>query len=439
MLLQKLANLTQKTAGKPAAHKLRWLIGVSSIPLFGTIAAFAVAPADSLEPTAPISVTEELEIKLPGGASSRDEAFWREERVRPGDTLASLLARMQVNDPEAEAFIRENDAAKPFYRLRTGKTLSAKSTDNGRLVELSYLDSDGNLTTLRRNNSHLQVQTAAPQYQNVAVMKSGVINSSLFAATDKANLPDAVAMQMVDIFGAEIDFHKDLQKGDRFTLVYEMLTLNGEQVKPGKVLAAEFINGGKTYQVVYFVDRDGKEGYYSADGKNLKKAFLRSPLEFSRISSGFTVARFHPILQKWRAHKGVDFAAPIGTRVKATADAVVDFAGQMGGYGNLLVLKHNGKYSTAYGHLSGFAPGIHKGSRVSQGDVIGFVGQTGWATGPHLHYEFRVDGEARDPLTNVVPIANQLAGTSMTAFHKVASERLHVLDQLRNTNLAKLD
>lgn len=441
MSFQKPLNLTQNSTQKPKHHKLRWLIGLSSLPLFATIGAFAIAPMSEMEPIETAMVSESLRLALPedNARLNQDSSYWREERVRSGDTLPSMLNRMQVNDKEAEAFLRGDDSAKPFFKLRAGRNLSSHSTSEGRLLELRYVDTDGNILSLTRDGESFRVNNHTPSYSTMTVMKSGVISSSLFAATDKANLPDAVAAQLVDIFGANIDFHKDLQKGDRFTVVYDMFTLNGEQVKPGKILAAEFTNAGKTYRMVYFIDREGKEGYYSADGKNLKKAFLRSPLEFSRISSGFTVARFHPVLQKWRAHKGVDYAAPSGTKVKATADAVVEVAGKMGGYGNVIILKHNGKFSTVYGHLSGFAPNVRKGAKVNQGEVIGFVGQTGWATGPHLHYEFRVDGEPKDPLTNVVPIGNQLATADMNTFRKIAAERSHMLDLLHGTNLARLE
>ncbi|MBB5018667.1 murein DD-endopeptidase MepM/ murein hydrolase activator NlpD [Chitinivorax tropicus] len=426
---------------KPKHHKLRWLIGLSSLPLFATIGAFAIAPMSESEPIETAMVSESLQLTLPESHpdTAETESYWREERVRAGDTLPALLGRMQVSDKDAETFIRNDESAKPFFKLRAGRNLSTHSAADGKLLELRYIDTDGNVISLQRDGDSFRVHNTEPQYSSVTVMKSGVISSSLFAATDKANLPDAVAAQMVEIFGASIDFHKDLQKGDRFTVVYDMMTQNGEQVKPGKILAAEFTNAGKTYRMVYFIDREGKAGYYSADGKNLKKAFLRSPLEFSRISSGFTIARFHPVLQKWRAHKGVDYAAPSGTKVKATADATVETIGKMGGYGNVIILKHNGKYSTLYGHLSGFAQGLRKGSKVSQGEVIGYVGQTGWATGPHLHYEFRVEGEPKDPLTNVVPVASQLAQTDAIAFKKLSAERSHMLDLLHGTNLAKFE
>jgi murein DD-endopeptidase MepM/ murein hydrolase activator NlpD len=270
-------------------------------------------------------------------------------------------------------------------------------------------------------------------------MKSGDIRSSLFAATDAARLTDGVADQIADIFSTDIDFHKDLRRGDKFTVVYEMFYDAGEPVKSGKVLAAEFINAGKAYQAVWFQHNDGQGAYYTPEGKNIKKTFLRSPLEFSRVTSGFTMGRFHPILQRWRAHTGVDYGAPTGTGVKATADGIVEFAGVKGGYGNAVILRHQGKYTTLYGHLSAFGRGVHAGARVSQGDVIGYVGSTGLATGPHLHYEFRINDVYQDPLKVAMPDAPPITADRRAAFDAVAQPLAMRLGLLRNTNLARLD
>ena len=270
-------------------------------------------------------------------------------------------------------------------------------------------------------------------------MKSGVIDSSLFASTDSAGVPDNVTTQIVDIFSSDIDFHRDLRKGDRFTVVYESLHNDGELARAGRILAVEFVNQGTSYKAVYFQADDGNSGYYAPDGKNLRKAFLRSPLEFSRVSSGFSSARFHPVLQTWRAHKGVDYAAPTGTIVKATANGIVAFAGWQSGYGNIVILQHQGQYTTAYGHLSAFSKGLRKGQRVSQSDVIGYVGATGMATGPHLHYEFRVSGVQRDPLRVAMPVAIPILAQNMTIFHENTRPLTARLDMLRNTNLGSLD
>jgi murein DD-endopeptidase MepM/ murein hydrolase activator NlpD len=247
-------------------------------------------------------------------------------------------------------------------------------------------------------------------------MAAGEIRTSLFGAADAAGVPDPVTLQLADVFGGDIDFYFDLRRGDRFTVVYEMRYVDGEAIGPGRIVAAEFENRGRTLRAFLWRGDDGSENYFGEDGAPLRKAFLRSPMELSRVTSGFSGARFHPILQTWRAHKGVDYAAPAGTPVRATADARVVIAGRQDGYGNVIELRHHGVFSTLYAHLSRFAPQVKPGARVAQGDVIGYVGQTGWATGPHLHYEFRVAGDQRNPLTVALPTGEPLAATQRTAF-----------------------
>jgi len=269
-------------------------------------------------------------------------------------------------------------------------------------------------------------------------MKSGEIRSSLFSATDAAGLSDGVATQIADIFAGDIDFHRDLRLGDKFTVIFETFSLLGRPVKTGRVLAAEFINQERSYRAVWFEDTDGHGGYYTPEGKNLRKAFLRSPLEFSRITSGFSM-RYHPILKEWRAHRGIDYGAPTGTRVKATSDGTVDFLGRRGGYGKVVVLRHSGGITTIYGHMSRFANGLRRGARVSQGELIGYVGQTGLATGPHLHYEFRVNDQYRNPLKVAFPAARPLSPERVAAFRAVAAPLALQLDLLATTNLALLE
>jgi murein DD-endopeptidase MepM/ murein hydrolase activator NlpD len=270
-------------------------------------------------------------------------------------------------------------------------------------------------------------------------MKSAEIRSSLFAATDAAQLTDGIASQLADIFSTDIDFHKDLRRGDRFTVVYEMFFDSGEPVKSGRVLAAEFVNNSRSHQAVWFQHNDEQGGYYTLEGKNVRKSFLRSPLEFSRITSGFTNARFHPVLQRWRAHTGVDYGAPTGTGVKATADGIVQFAGVQNGYGNVVILRHQTKYTTLYAHLSAFGGSVNVGSRVSQGDVIGYVGATGLATGPHLHYELRINDVHQDPLTVAMPDAPPITRDRRASFDAIARPLSMRLGLLRNTNLARLE
>jgi len=432
-----------RSQAKPplGGSRFYWLAAVLSAPLFGIVTAFGVAPKPDNIAIPLKTVVESIELpplalSPPAAAPQR---YWREERVQRGDTVAGLLSRLGVDDAGAVEFLRASRDARSLHQLRPGRTVSAIIGESGELQSMRYAWGKDTAYAVEREGNGFRVNERALALQPRVLMKSGEIRSSLFAATDLAGIPDGVATQMAEIFGGDIDFHRDLRLGDRFTVVYEMLEDTGEFVRSGRVLAAEFVNQNKTYRAVYFEDAERRGGYYAADGKNLKKAFLRSPLEFSRISSGFTSSRFHPILQRWRAHRGVDYAAPTGTGVRATADGVVEFIGVHGGYGKVVALRHQGKVSTWYGHLSRFAGGIRAGARVSQGEIIGYVGATGWATGPHLHYEFRVAGVQANPLAVALPPAPTLNGATLVQFRGAATPLLARLDLLRNTNLALLE
>ena len=444
MNLKKPAILTQLTAYRERNPEQFWAgAGIGIVSLFGMVAAFAVAPE-----TAQISITQHTvveQLDLPKAAPatpSQQPNFVHQERVQRGDTIASLMARLGVQDANAVSFLRTSREAAPINRqMRPGKTVTAYTGANGEFVSLSFPVNGADKELLvQKQGEKFSVQEQAQPTETRLLMKSGDIRSSLFAASDAVGLPDAAAIQMADVFAGDIDFHTDLRKGDHFSVVYEMVYSRGEPVRAGRVLAAEFTNDGRTYKALYYQDKDdGKGGYYGPDGKPLRKAFLRSPLEFSRVTSGFTSARFHPILQSWRAHKGVDFGAPIGTGIKATADGTVEFIGRQGGYGNFIVLKHQGNFSTAYGHLSRFAAGLHKGSHVRQSDIIAYSGMTGWATGPHLHYEFRVSGNQVNPMTVALPSAVPLAKDQMATFRTRTAPLTAQLEQIKGMNLAQVN
>jgi murein DD-endopeptidase MepM/ murein hydrolase activator NlpD len=430
--------LTYFGSGRVSKLRLRWIVTLCSLPFFGMVAAFGTAPSTVFSFIPTQTVVEKLDFAHSEQAADPNQVFWREERFGSGDTVAGLLARLGVNDEEARAFLLQVKSGRSLQLLRPGATVQARTADNGTLLALRFVTDKSRLVNFDKQGVEFKVAedqlSLAPQQQ----MKSGEIRSSLFAATDAAGLSDNVAIQLADVFAGDIDFHRDLRRGDKFTVIYEMFNHEGRAIKSGRVLAAEFINQGKSYRAVWFQDAEGTGGYYTAEGKNLRKAFLRSPLEFSRISSGFAM-RFHPILLQWRAHKGVDYAAPAGTNVKATADGTVEFAGKQGGYGNVIMLKHQGGFGTYYAHLSSFAGGLRTGARVHQGDVIGHVGQTGWATGPHLHYEFRVNNEVRNPLTVALPAALPIPAKQLVAFSSVSAPLAAELNLLKNTNLALLE
>jgi murein DD-endopeptidase MepM/ murein hydrolase activator NlpD len=430
--------LAQKLRGLISSLRLPRVAAVLLLPFIGVVAAFGIAPDTVTEPVVRRQVVQELALPTAQAAADTNEGYWKEERVQRGDTLPELMARLGMEDDPALQFLRNTPETKTLFQLAPGRTIRAQVTEDGRLLALRY-QSGGKVLSVERRGDAFNASEAAVELERRVLMKSGEIRSSLFAATDSAGLSDAIAMQVADIFSTDIDFHRDLRRGDHFSVVYEMFYDRGEPVRSGRVLAAEFINVGKLYRAVYFQYSENQGGYYTPDGRNIRKAFLRSPLEFSRISSGFS-NRFHPILKQWRAHKGIDYAAPTGTRVKATGDGVVEFVGRhAGGYGNLVVLRHQSKYTTFYGHLSGFAKGIHKGSRVAQGEVIGYVGATGLATGPHLHYEFRINDIHQNPLKVVLPAAPPIGADLKAAFDAAAQPLAQQLSLLRNTQLSRLD
>jgi murein DD-endopeptidase MepM/ murein hydrolase activator NlpD len=405
----------------PIARLLRhrWVAaGVGGTALLGMVAAFALAPSGTESGAQLQTVLEQLSMPTATLIDTGTPTFLHEERIQRSDTVSSLATRLGITDQEALEFVRTNAATQSISRqLRPGKVVTATTGMHGELIALYFpLNGKDAMLVVERRNGGLVSSEQLLQLDAQTVIKSGEIRNSLFGATDAAGIPDAIAVQLAEIFAGDMDFHRDLRKGDRFSLVYETLTYRGQPIRTGRILSAEFINDQKTLSAYWFEYEDGHGAYYTADGKNLRKAFLRSPLEFSRVTSGFSNARLHPVLQTWRAHKGVDYGAPSGTPVRSVADGTVASAGWQGGYGNLIVIKHQGTYSTAYGHLSGFAAGLRKGSRISQGDTIAYVGQTGLATGPHLHYEFRVDSQQVNPLALNLPTSVPLAAPQMARF-----------------------
>ncbi|HQS30782.1 MAG: peptidase M23 [Polaromonas sp. 39-63-203] len=385
-----------------------------AVLLLGTgVTAFGVAPLAPDAADLPVRQLVESVEALPtqGQTDSLSDfrfSLFRTETTRSTDTADALLKRLNISDPAAAAFLRSDANARLILAGRPGKTVTAEASDSQQLLKLSmrWPTDDAAVfkrLTIERQGSGFTARVDDAPYNRSAHLASGTIQSSLFAATDEARIPDAVAVQLTEIFASDIDFRQSLRKGDRFNVVYETLEADGEALRTGRVLSAEFVNAGKTYQAMWFQppgkDASGapnKGGYYTLDGQSLRRAYLGSPLQFSRISSGFSM-RFHPILQKWRAHLGTDFAAPTGTPAHAVGDGVVTFAGVQNGYGNVVFIKHRNADETVYAHLSKIL--VRQGQRVSQNDTIGLVGSTGWATGPHLHLEFRVNGKQQDPMT----------------------------------------
>ena len=405
-------------------------IGLAALlAVSGAVAAFAtMAPAPGADPLpARTPIVEALPIDTEDALLPAPTSYIREEQFQRGDTVPVFLSRLGIADEHLARL-----AKLPVLRaLRPGTHVSAVVSAEGMPLSVSFLNGRDSLVEITPDGRAAERRA---DFETRPVMKSSVIRSSLFAAADAAGIPDSVAMQLADVFSGDIDFHRDLRKDDRFTVVYEMHTLLGRPVRAGRVLAAEFVNQGKAYRAVHY-----GSSYYAPDGKNMRKAFLRSPLEFSRVTSGFGMRR-HPIARAWRRHEGIDYGAPTGTRVRAVGDGVVEFAGLKGGYGRVVILRHQGQYSTLYAHLSRFASGLRRGGRVEQNDTIGFVGQTGWATGPHLHYEFHIAGKARNPFSIAMPAANPVPARDLPDFLAHAEPLVAQLDLLASvTTLAQAE
>lgn len=418
----------------------QWLLTGSALGLLLVIAtATAIAVSPDTASTPRELVVEQLRLEGSKALGADDYSYSTEEKIRPGDTLGSLLTRLGIRAPADHAFFRTAPEVRTIgEQLAPWKSVSATVSASGELIKLHFpLNEREQALIVERTEGRLEARETSEQIERIIVVKKGEIRSSLFAATDASDIPDSVTMQLVEIFAGDIDFHRDLRLGDRFVVTYEMDHLRGEPIRSGKVLGAEFINDGRKFQAIWYGNQNGG-GYFTEEGKPLKKEFLRSPLEFSRITSGFS-RRFHPLLKEWRAHNGVDYGAPTGTKVRATADATVEFAGTQRGYGNIVILKHGSKHSTAYAHLQRFAQGIRKGARVAQGDTIGHVGSTGWATGPHLHYEFRINGSPTNPLSSRLATAPPLSAKELAQFHKATAatrQRIALLSQNTSTSLS---
>lgn len=390
--------------------------------------AFAVA---SLGPDASnLPVTEVFENVTPLPLAEQLEALethgftlFRTEITRSSDTAESLLQRLGIADAAAADFVRSNAQARTALLSRTGRTVTAEATQQNTLERLSARwvpDGNGgfNRVVIERAGPAFRIRTETDVLTPATRLASGVVTSSLFAATDQARIPDTVASQLADIFSGDVDF-RALRKGDRFAVVYETFEADGQTLRSGRVLSAEFESKGKVHQALWFQEPAKKGGYYRPNGDSLRRAYLSSPVQFTRVSSGFAMRR-HPILNSWRKHNGIDYAAPTGTLVRSVGDGTVDFAGRQNGYGNIVIINHRNQQQTAYAHLSRID--VKAGQSVSQGDRIGAVGATGWATGPHLHFEFRVNGEYRDPAT----IAQQDGGVPISPAARPAFERLSV-------------
>jgi len=419
--------------------RLRWVVALSALPLLSVVAAFGIVQQTKTDNIQTHAVTQYLPLPETINISERNATFWHEEHIQRGDTITSLLARLKINDKQAIQYLLSSKDVRLLYHLTPDNRVQTLITEGGKLMALRYALGNGKRLIVKRDGDRFYAKQVLLKPKRRIVMKSAEIHSSLFAATDSIGLPDAVAMQITNIFSGEIDFHRDLRRGDRFTVVYEEFLSEGGTVKIGMVLASEFINKRNRYQAIFFRNASGRAGYYTPQGQNLRKTFLRSPLKFSRISSHFAKRRLHPILKIWRSHRGIDYAATTGTKVRATADGTVIFSGEKGGYGKVVMLRHKNGYKTVYGHFSAFARGLRVGQKVKQGKTIGYVGMSGLATGPHLHYEFLVNGVQTNPLKITSPKGPPITAKLRTVFNNSATPLIRRMEMMRKIKLARFD
>lgn len=355
-------------------------------------------------------------------------------KVTSGDSLSTVFARAGLGYQDVDRLMALGDSVAPLKTLHPGDEFSFRLSPDQDFMGLSYqIAPNKSLSVERDENDQLSAQEIVIPMDTRLTTAEGTIDSSLYQSAIETGLSANIVMQLADIFGWKINFLKDVQNGDHFRIVYEEKLLNGKHVGSGRVMAAQFTNSGKTYQAVRYTAPDGKTGYYEPDGASLERGFLRYPVEFSRISSRFNMHRMHPLYHKIRAHKGVDFAAPTGTPIHAASNGRIEFIGWQHGYGKVIKIKHDGGYETVYGHMSRFNGKIKKGSKVDMGQTIGYVGMTGAATGPHLHYEFHVNGVYTDPLAAKLPEANPIPSRYRKDF---LAQTQPLVDQIAQTNQA---
>jgi murein DD-endopeptidase MepM/ murein hydrolase activator NlpD len=434
--------LSRRAAAFCSRHLLRhgaWLLALVILLTSVTIATIMPRGADALpsNPRPPFSPPQSPspgeinqavgtgtanQLTTTGESSMRplSRGTWIDITIRKGDTLSDILEREGQDSGEISRVIASDPGARVFSLLHPGQILRLRAEAGRPWQELAYETGSGEAFHLIRQGDHFELTKEIRQFDTRIAQVTGTIESSLFEDGQTAGLPDSLIMKLAEIFGWDIDFALDLRHGDSFSVIYEEKYWRGRKIADGSILAAEFINQGHVFRAIAYRDVNGYTSYYTPEGISVRRPFLRSPVEFSRITSRFSNGRFHPILKQWRAHKGVDYGAPAGTPVHATASGRLLSIGRDGGYGKRIVLRHNATYSTVYAHLSRYNPKLHVGGFVEQGQTIGYVGATGLATGPHLHYEFRVNGVHHNPLTFRFPGSTPIARELRDEFARIA-------------------
>jgi len=362
---------------------------------------------------------------------------WLEATVKSGDSISAIFYRLGLSAKLLDKILRSDKKAKQLKRISPGQQLRVHMDKNNQFVELEYKLSRIKNLHISSTKTGFKTKIQKKALITKTTELSTTITNSLYLSAKKAGLTNSMIMELTNIFRWDIDFARNIKAGDTFNIIFEEKLLNGKKYKNGPILAAEFNNQGKIYRAVAYKDKKGKIEYYTPQGKSLKKTFLQAPVDFSRISSRFTKSRKHPVYGRKRAHNGVDYAASTGTPIRAMADGKVNFRGRQRGYGNVVILKHEKKYTTLYAHMSRFRSKVKKGSWVKQGQSIGYVGMSGTATGPHLHYEFRVNGKHKNPLTHKIPGQQVIiAKGKRVDFNKTSKNLLARLDKMNNTMVA---
>ncbi|MSQ20862.1 MAG: M23 family metallopeptidase [Betaproteobacteria bacterium] len=429
-----LADTLRPTGEMLMRHRL--IPAVVVVSFFAVVTAFGTidvhTPNLATEP-----VVAPVNVRVTSMSTPQRATFRFEERFGRGDTIAAVLSRLQVRAGDITAILLDPAAVLTLNTLRPGIVLDAEVDDAGRLMTLRFITSVNRMAGLDRLESGFSAVDEAIRLSTQVQARAGVVRNSFFASADAVGIPESIATRLAEVLSAEIDFHRDFTNGDRFTAVFETLHYEGRLLRTGRLLGAEVVRGGKSHRAVWF-EQAGTHGYFTPDGKSLRSAFLRSPLEFTRISSGFE-QRYLPGTKSWQTHKGIDYAAPTGTPVRATGSGTVEFVGAQAGYGNVVILSHAGGVTTLYAHLSEIAGELKKDARVNQAEVIGYVGSTGWATGPHLHYEYQVRGQHVDPLSKSLPSSTPVPSVLAAQFQSKTASYVARLNLLKASVVAAVE
>ncbi len=401
-------------------------------------ASYAMFSPASNETTINQAILADSEIFVPDDlelAETKVEPIKIAHEIRKGESLSQFFSDHEFSKADLHHIIHANDFGKQFANISPGNSLVATADDSNQLLQLSYQKNAIETLVATRIDDKFEVKIVSKSIEKQIASAQNTINNSLFLDGKEAGLSDNVIMQLANIFAWDIDFALNLRKGDQFTVVYEKQFVEGKEINSGKIISAEFVNQGRTHTAVRFEDKQGNVNFFTPKGDSLRKAFLRTPVDFARISSHFNLKRKHPVLNRIRAHKGVDYAARTGTPIKTTADGKIVFRGRKGGYGRVVIVKHRHKYSTLYAHMSKFKKGLKVGSKVKQGQVIGYVGKSGLATGPHLHYEFLVNGKHKNPLTAKLPHSLPIERSLLAEFKKQTQPYLEQLNKAKANNI----